>query len=106
MMHNQQNVVNNLLKGRRMIVPLMEAVADTCGGKAAALGALLRAGLPVPDGFVVPFAAYLAAVRELDLGSRTISTLRGRRSGRVRSTPPWSTRWDARSASSAIRLWR
>ncbi|RVX41031.1 pyruvate,water dikinase [Nonomuraea polychroma] len=51
-----------------MIVPLMEAVADTCGGKAAALGALLRAGLPVPDGFVVPFAAYLAAVRELDLG--------------------------------------
>ncbi|MFI6740408.1 PEP/pyruvate-binding domain-containing protein [Nonomuraea sp. NPDC050451] len=51
-----------------MIVPLMEAVADTCGGKAGALGALLRAGLPVPDGFVVPFAAYLAAVRDLDLG--------------------------------------
>ncbi len=46
----------------------MEAVADTCGGKAGALGALLRAGLPVPDGFVVPFAAYLAAVRDLDLG--------------------------------------
>lgn len=51
-----------------MIVPLTEAVADTCGGKAGALGALLRAGLPVPDGFVVPFAAYLAAVRDLDLG--------------------------------------
>lgn len=51
-----------------MIVPLMEAVADTCGGKAGALGALLRAGLPVPDGFVVSFAAYLAAVRDLDLG--------------------------------------
>ncbi|MEV4456430.1 PEP/pyruvate-binding domain-containing protein [Microbispora sp. NPDC049633] len=46
----------------------MEAVADTCGGKAGALGALHRAGLPVPDGFVVPFAAYLAAVRDLDLG--------------------------------------
>ncbi|MEU9891558.1 PEP/pyruvate-binding domain-containing protein [Sphaerisporangium sp. NPDC051011] len=46
----------------------MSAVADTCGGKAGTLGALLRAGLPVPDGFVVPFAAYLAAVRELDLG--------------------------------------
>ncbi|MFF4413315.1 PEP/pyruvate-binding domain-containing protein [Streptosporangium sp. NPDC001559] len=44
-----------------MIVSLGEAVADTCGGKAGALGALLRAGLPVPDGFVVPFAAYLAA---------------------------------------------
>ncbi|WP_327049246.1 PEP-utilizing enzyme [Microbispora sp. NBC_01189] len=51
-----------------MIVPLREAAADTCGGKAGALGALLRAGLPVPDGFVVPFAAYLAAVRDLDLG--------------------------------------
>ncbi|GAA3836981.1 hypothetical protein GCM10022226_68710 [Sphaerisporangium flaviroseum] len=51
-----------------MIVPLMDAVADTCGGKAGALGALLRAGLPVPDGFVVSFAAYLSAVRDLDLG--------------------------------------
>ncbi|MFG1965977.1 PEP/pyruvate-binding domain-containing protein [Nonomuraea sp. NPDC049028] len=51
-----------------MIVPLMEAAADTCGGKAGALGALLRAGLPVPDGFVVSYAAYLAAVRDLDLG--------------------------------------
>ena len=50
-----------------MIVPLMEAAADTCGGKAGALGALLRAGLPVPDGFVVSFDAYLAAVRDLDL---------------------------------------
>jgi pyruvate,water dikinase len=46
----------------------MEAGADGCGGKAGALGALLRAGLPVPDGFVVPFAAYLEAVRDLDLG--------------------------------------
>ncbi|WP_214322992.1 PEP/pyruvate-binding domain-containing protein [Nonomuraea sediminis] len=50
-----------------MIVPLISAAADTCGGKAGALGALLRAGLPVPDGFVVSFAAYRAAVRDLDL---------------------------------------
>ncbi|MEV8639006.1 PEP/pyruvate-binding domain-containing protein [Streptosporangium sp. NPDC051023] len=50
-----------------MIVPLMEAAADTCGNKAGALGALLRAGLPVPGGFVVPFAAYLAAVGDLGL---------------------------------------
>ncbi|GAA4233027.1 pyruvate,water dikinase [Streptosporangium album] len=50
-----------------MIVPLMSAAADTCGGKAGALGALLRAGLPVPDGFVVSFAAYRAVVRDLDL---------------------------------------
>ncbi|MGP3960974.1 PEP/pyruvate-binding domain-containing protein [Nonomuraea sp. 3N208] len=45
----------------------MEAVADTCGGKAGTLGALLRAGLPVPDGFVVSFAAYRAAVGDLGL---------------------------------------
>ncbi|WP_043640612.1 PEP/pyruvate-binding domain-containing protein [Nonomuraea candida] len=51
-----------------MLVPLMQAAAGTCGGKAGALGALLRAGLPIPDGFVVPYAAYLAAVRDLDLG--------------------------------------
>ncbi|MEU8173368.1 PEP/pyruvate-binding domain-containing protein [Microbispora hainanensis] len=51
-----------------MLVPLRESVTGTCGSKAGALGALLRAGLPVPDGFVVPFAAYLAAVRDLDLG--------------------------------------
>ncbi|MEV1249647.1 PEP/pyruvate-binding domain-containing protein [Nonomuraea sp. NPDC050022] len=51
-----------------MIVPLMEAAADTCGGKAGALGTLLRAGLPVPDGFVVSYAAYHAAIRDLDLG--------------------------------------
>ncbi|MFB4318098.1 PEP/pyruvate-binding domain-containing protein [Actinomadura sp. 21ATH] len=50
-----------------MIVPLAAAGAATCGGKAGALGALLRAGLPVPDGFVVPFAAYRAAVRDLDV---------------------------------------
>jgi pyruvate,water dikinase len=51
-----------------MIVPVMDAEADTCGGKAGALGALLRAGLPVPDGFVVPFDAYRAVVGGLDLG--------------------------------------
>ncbi|MET9244028.1 PEP/pyruvate-binding domain-containing protein [Nonomuraea sp. NPDC003709] len=51
-----------------MIVPLVEAVSGTCGGKAGALGALLRAGLPVPDGFVVSYDAYLSAVRDLDLG--------------------------------------
>lgn len=48
-----------------MIVPVMSATPETCGGKAGALGALLRAGLPVPDGFVVPFDAYRAAVRDL-----------------------------------------
>ncbi|MFI0424264.1 PEP/pyruvate-binding domain-containing protein [Spongiactinospora sp. 9N601] len=49
-----------------MFVSLISAVAGECGGKAGALGALLRAGVPVPDGFVVPFAAYRAVVRELN----------------------------------------
>ena len=51
-----------------MVVRLADAAPGTCGGKAGALGALLRAGLPVPDGFVVPFAVYRAVARDLDLG--------------------------------------
>ena len=38
--------------------------ANQVGGKAANLGELLGAGFPVPDGFVVPAAAYLAAMDE------------------------------------------
>ena len=37
-----------------MLTRLADAVQTSCGGKAATLGALLRAGLPVPDGFVIP----------------------------------------------------
>lgn len=48
-----------------MFVPLVQAAANSCGGKAAALGALLRAGLPVPGAFVVPFAVHRAAVSDL-----------------------------------------
>jgi pyruvate,water dikinase len=51
-----------------VIIRLVDAVPETSGGKAGALGALLRAGLPVPDGFVVPFAVYRAVARDLDLG--------------------------------------
>ena len=38
-----------------MVVPLRDATRVRCGGKAASLAALVREGLPVPDGFVVPF---------------------------------------------------
>ncbi|TDW14841.1 PEP/pyruvate-binding domain-containing protein [Kribbella kalugense] len=41
-----------------MLVPLAAATADLCGGKAAALGALIRANLPVPEGVVVPFPTH------------------------------------------------
>ncbi|WP_024285113.1 PEP/pyruvate-binding domain-containing protein [Cellulomonas sp. KRMCY2] len=54
-----------------MLVQLVDAVGRTCGGKAGALGALLRAGLPVPEGFVIPFTAYRAVVHDLDLGRLT-----------------------------------
>ncbi|WP_129656329.1 PEP/pyruvate-binding domain-containing protein [Rothia halotolerans] len=37
-----------------MLTTLSEAPRASSGGKAAALGVLLREGLPVPDGFVVP----------------------------------------------------
>ncbi|WP_213450852.1 PEP/pyruvate-binding domain-containing protein [Rhizomonospora bruguierae] len=53
-----------------MIVPLLTAAAESCGGKAGALGTLLRAGLPVPDGFVVPLDAYRAAAPDLGLETR------------------------------------
>ncbi|GAA1653068.1 hypothetical protein GCM10009733_057880 [Nonomuraea maheshkhaliensis] len=37
-----------------MLTALADATRASCGGKAATLGVLLREGLPVPDGFVVP----------------------------------------------------
>src|SRR5215475_9640062 len=45
-----------------MLVPLAAATRATCGNKAAALAAMLQAGLPVPDGVVVPFPAPDGAV--------------------------------------------
>ncbi|MBD7951666.1 PEP/pyruvate-binding domain-containing protein [Oerskovia rustica] len=59
-----------------MLVPLEEAARATCGGKATALGALLRAGLPVPDGFVVPFDVHRAAVPDDVLRDALASALR------------------------------
>ncbi|WP_432889524.1 PEP/pyruvate-binding domain-containing protein [Kribbella sp. CA-245084] len=44
-----------------MLVPLAEATADQHGGKAAGLAALIRAGLPIPAGVVVPADALLNA---------------------------------------------
>jgi pyruvate, water dikinase len=50
-----------------VLVDLADADPATSGGKAAVLARLLRAGLPVPPGFVVPTAAYDEAVTGLDL---------------------------------------
>ncbi|MFT4200507.1 PEP/pyruvate-binding domain-containing protein [Gordonia sp. (in: high G+C Gram-positive bacteria)] len=43
-----------------VVVMLRDATVGACGGKAGALGALLREGLPVPDGFVVTAATTRA----------------------------------------------
>ncbi|MGH3388266.1 MAG: PEP/pyruvate-binding domain-containing protein [Actinomadura sp.] len=50
-----------------MLIDLADAESATSGRKAAVLARLLRAGLPVPPGFVVPAAAYEEAVAGLDL---------------------------------------
>jgi rifampicin phosphotransferase len=39
----------------------------SAGGKGAKLGELVRAGLPVPEGFIITAAAYAAALQPLDL---------------------------------------
>jgi pyruvate, water dikinase len=61
--------VNDLLSRRRpvaesgdVLTTLADATTATAGGKAGALGVLLRAGLPVPPGVVLPLRAYRAVV--------------------------------------------
>lgn len=44
-----------------MLVKLADATLSSCGGKAHALGILLRANYPVPEGIVVPFHTYRTA---------------------------------------------
>src|SRR5215467_1990621 len=55
-----------------LILPLADLHRDAlplAGGKAANLGELLRAGLPVPPGFCVTTAAYILAAEQAGLGS-------------------------------------
>lgn len=84
-----------------MIIPLGDAVANT-GSKASALGTLLRAGLPVPDGFVIPFDVYSATVRGLDDCSATIRGL-GDCSATVRGLGVGADRLDATRRAIATR---
>jgi rifampicin phosphotransferase len=54
----------------KTVVPLSDLGRDdltTAGGKAANLGELVRAGFPVPNGFVVTTEAYATAIQPLDL---------------------------------------
>ena len=52
-----------------------EATLQTVGGKGAALSEMVRAGLPVPDGFHVTTAAYRAFVEENGLQPAILAAL-------------------------------
>lgn len=45
-----------------LLLPLAEATAERCGGKAAGLRRLLDLGAPVPDGLCLPFELYREAL--------------------------------------------
>ena len=53
--------------GGTVLIDLRDATRATSGGKAALLAALLRAGLAVPPGFVVPMSVYEHALAGVDL---------------------------------------
>lgn len=60
-----------------LVTPLGDLSAtdlSLAGGKGANLGELIRAGFPVPDGFVVTTAAYDAFVATNDLDARLTAT--------------------------------
>ena len=59
------------------VLPLADSQAtlDRVGGKGASLARLVRAGLPVPDGFHVTTAAYRQFVDENDLQARIAQAL-------------------------------
>jgi phosphohistidine swiveling domain-containing protein len=60
----------NQMSSSPFVLPLTAIDAgllSIVGGKAANLGELLRAGLPVPDGFCVTTAAYQLASKQADL---------------------------------------
>jgi pyruvate,water dikinase len=76
------NCCQHFVEGLGLLVSLAHAAADSCGGKADALGTLLRAGLPVPDGFVVPFDVFRLVRGDPRLGPDAV-----RRAIRTRPLP-------------------
>jgi len=62
----------------RLVIPLRDCRGDDVplvGGKAANLGELVHAGLPVPDGFVVTVDAYAAAATAIDVDAQAEALL-------------------------------
>ena len=75
---------------RQRVSPLGDLGRDDvaqAGGKAANLGELVRAGVPVPPGFVVTTAAYRAYVAANDLQDRIIASVPGADADRARTKP-------------------
>ena len=68
------------------MIPLPEATGPDVGGKAAALGELLRAKLPVSGGFVVPVQVFLEHV-ERAFGSLRPSAGTEEKSRAIMETP-------------------
>jgi pyruvate,water dikinase len=62
-----------------LCVPLSEAPARAvAGGKGACLGELIRAGMPVPGGFVVTTDAFAGAMRAIDPGGQLRAAIEAR----------------------------
>jgi len=80
------------------ILPLHseEATLETVGGKGASLARLVRAGFPVPDGFLIPTAAYLDYVASNDLKKRILTRL---------TNLPFDEPAASQEASAEIRAW-
>jgi phosphohistidine swiveling domain-containing protein len=80
------------------ILPLQskEATLETVGGKGASLALLVRAGFPVPDGFMIPTSAYLDYVASNDLEKRIVSRL---------TSLPSNEPAAAKAASAEIQAW-
>ncbi len=71
---------NTNTTGILMLDSLTSSRIALAGGKAVNLGEMLRAGLPVPPGFVVSTEAYRAVIAEQNLGS-SIQEILSRTSG-------------------------
>ncbi len=69
---------------------------ETVGGKGASLARLACAGFPVPDGFLIPTAAYLDYVASNDLKKRILSRL---------TNLPFDEPAASQEASAEIRGW-
>jgi pyruvate,water dikinase len=74
-----------------LIIRLADATPENAGAKAAVLGRLLRAGFPVPPGFVIPIDAYRAVTAHLDL-TKALSSRNpdeARHLVEAQPVPPW-----------------